>query len=60
MLRLMRGARMQDHRRCGQCGKHVRPWRGSRKCDGWHWHRKCWADFLTRSNGYGWDGRKNR
>lgn len=37
----------QKHRRCGMCGRHVSPWKGSLKCDGWHWHRKCWIEFLT-------------
>lgn len=44
---LMSGHRLQDHRRCGKCGKHVRPWKGDRKCDGWVWHKKCWREFLA-------------
>jgi hypothetical protein len=31
---------------CGMCGKPVIPYKFSKKCDGWHWHKKCWRDFL--------------
>lgn len=31
---------------CGLCGKPVKPYHCSLKCDGWHWHQKCWRDFL--------------
>lgn len=37
----------QKHKRCGMCGKPVVPYRFSRKCDGWHWHKKCWREFLS-------------
>lgn len=32
---------------CGLCGKRVRPYNNSLKCDGWHWHKACWFNFLT-------------
>ena len=40
------GAKRQPHRHCGLCGRSVRIYNGSRKCDGWHWHKKCWRAFL--------------
>lgn len=40
------GGKRQLHRRCGLCGRAVKPYRFSRKCDGWHWHRACWRRFL--------------
>lgn len=33
--------------RCGMCGKKVKPYNCSLKCDGWHWHSKCWKDFWS-------------
>lgn len=32
---------------CGFCGRHVRPYRGALKADGWYWHKKCWREFLA-------------
>lgn len=32
---------------CAICGKRVKPYNCSLKCDGWHWHHKCWHNFLT-------------
>jgi hypothetical protein len=39
--------KIQPHKNCGYCGKPVKAYKNSRKCDGWHWHRKCWTTFLT-------------
>lgn len=35
---------------CGMCGKRVRPYRFSKKCDAGIWHKQCWRKFLTIQN----------